>query len=133
LTSNFKTCIKEDQIVTFYKESEKGLRLHYVKNFTRMIPEQVVKLKEKADNLMVFDNYVVLYYDKDAKTFKETQAEFMKRKDPILFGVIRNSRKLYYIADWVDEFCDLTLNDLINKFGNDAIKASDISVNYKKD
>jgi hypothetical protein len=132
LGSNFKTVITEQQIIKFYKESERGLQLHYVKNFGRVIPLEVAKLKQKADQLLVFDNYVVLYYDKGAKTFKETQEEVIKRKDPILFGLIKNSRKLYYIADWIDEYCDLTLKELIDKFGDEAIKANDLTVKYKK-
>ncbi len=132
LAGDFTTCILEEQIVQFYKDSEKGLSLHFVKNFSRIIPNEVLEIKLKADALKIFDNYVVLYYDKDQKTFKETQAEINKRKDPILFGVINGVRKLYYIADWQDEFCDLTLKQLIDKFGPDAIKANDITVNYTK-
>ncbi len=128
LASDFKTCITEQQIIQFYKESDKGLRLHFIKNFTRVIPLEVLKIKTRADELMVFDNYVILYYDKDAKTFKQTQQE----KDPIIFGVISGIRKLYYIADWVDEFCDLTLKELVDKFGQDAISANDITVKYNK-
>ena len=131
LQSNFKTCITEEQVVSFYKESEKGLGLCYVRNFSRVVPEEVLKQKQIADTLHVFDNYVILYYDPTNKTFKETEAEKNKRKDPILFGVIRNVRKLYYIADWTDEYCDLTLKQFIVQFGEEAISANNINVNYK--
>ena len=40
-----------------------------------------------------------------------------KKRDPILFGLIKGSRKLYYICDWIDEYCDLTLSQLIDKIG----------------
>ncbi len=132
LSSSFYTCITEQQIVQFYKESDKGLSLHYIKNFGRVIPKAVCDQKIKADELCVFDNYVVLHYDKDQKSFKETHAEREKRKDPILFGVISGTRKLYYIADWIDEYCDLTIKQLVDKFGQDAITANDITVKYKK-
>lgn len=132
LASDFKTCITEEQIVKFYKESERGLSLHFIQNYGRVIPLEVCKIKTAADQMYVFDNYVILYYDKDAKVFKETQAEIAKRKDPIIFGVISGVRKLYYVADWIDEFCDLTLKQLIDKFGAEAISANDITVKYNK-
>lgn len=37
-----------------------------------------------------------------------------KRKDPILFGVIAGSNKLYFIGDWIDEYCDLRFDDVVN-------------------
>jgi len=30
-------------------------------------------------------------------------------------GIIEGSEKLYYVADWEDEFCDLTLDDIVDK------------------
>ncbi len=132
LASGFKTCITEEQIVQFYKDSEKGLSLHFIRNFGRVIPSEVSTIKDQADELKVFDNYAVLYYDKDQKTYKETYEEREKRKDPILFGLISGSNKLYYIADWVDEYCDLTLKQLVDKFGSEAISANDITVKYHK-
>lgn len=121
----FTTVITEEQIVKFYKECQKGLELTWIRNFIRVIPEKAADKKKEADALEVFDNFVILHYDPDKKAYKEED------KDPILFGVIKGSRKLYYIADWVDEYCDLTLEQFIEKFGDEAIKANDITVNIK--
>lgn len=121
----FTTVITEEQVVKFYKECQKGLELTWIRNFIRIIPEKVSDKKKEADSLEVFDNFVILHYDPDKKAYKEEE------KDPILFGVINGSRKLYYIADWVDEYCDLTLEQFIEKFGDEAIKANDITVNIK--
>ena len=123
--SGFRTVITEEQVVKFYKESPKGLEMTWIRNFIRVIPEKAADKKKEADKLNVFDNYVLLHYDPEKKSFKEED------KDPILFGVISGIRKLYYIADWVDEYCDLTLDQFIEKFGNEAITANDISVNFK--
>lgn len=123
--SGFRTIILEEQVVKFYKECKKGLEMTWIRNFIRVIPEKAVEKKKIADSLEVFDNYVILHFDPDKKAFVEEQ------KDPILFGVISGSRKLYYIADWIDEYCDLTLEQFIDKFGDEAIKANDITVNFK--
>ena len=123
--------ILEEQMVKFIKDSEKGIRIDWIKNFNRIIPEKIVQRKKEFDKLKVFDNYVVVHYDPNKKSYKETEAEKRKRKDPILFGVIKNINKLYYIGDWKDEYCDLTLNDLINKFGEEVIKNNNITVNFR--
>ena len=121
----FTTVITEEQVVKFYKECQKGLELTWIRNFIRVIPKKAADKKKEADALDVFDNYCILHFDPKKKAYKEEE------KDPILFGVIRGSRKLYYIADWVDEYCDLTLDQFIEKFGDEAIKANDITVNIK--
>lgn len=109
--------INETQMVDFVKKCEKGIKLEYIKNFTRPIPQNVVDKINHINKLEVFDNYVVLYYDPDGKIYQETAKEEAKRKDPIIFGLIAGSEKLYYIADWVDEYCDLTLEKFIDTIG----------------
>lgn len=119
--------VNEEQMVSFVKQCEKGVKLDYIKNFTRPLPQEVVDKINKINQLEVFDNYVVLYYDPDGKIYKETAKEEAKRKDPILFGVIAGSTKLYYIADWVDEYCDLTLEKFIDIIG---VKKDELHMDY---
>ena len=75
---------------------------------------------------MVFDNYVVAYYSdlihravatQQKVSAKEEQKVRERRRDPILFGVIKNSRKLYYICDWTTDTDDLTLEKLEKELG----------------
>ncbi len=40
---------------------------------------------------------------------------------PILFGVIKGRRRLYFVGDWVDEFCDLTFDQIADALGKDNI------------
>ena len=81
----------------------------------------MVTEKHKCDDSMLFDNYVILHYDPDNKatTPKAREVELEKRKDPILFGVVKSTRNLYFVADWKDELCDLTIQDIVNKLGHD--------------
>lgn len=109
--------ITEDQMVNFVTQCERGIKLSYLKNFNRPIPQSVIDKVAKLNNLEVFDNYVVLYYDPDGMIYKETALDQAKRRDPIIFGVIAGSRKLYYVDDWVDEFCDLTLEAFVDSLG----------------
>ena len=121
--------INEDQMVSFVTQCEKGIKLDYIKNFTRPLPQEVVDKVNKINQLEVFDNYVVLYYDPDGKIYKETAKEEAKRKDPIIFGLIAGSKKLYYVADWVDEYCDLSLDKFIDTIG---LNMSDIHMDSDK-
>ena len=125
--------ITEEQIVEFAKKTERGLRLDYIKNFTRVIPSDVQKEKKKADKLKVFDNYVILHYDplkkNVAPTAKEKEADRKKKADPILFGVIAESHDLYYITDWVDDTCDLTLDEFVKVMG---IKKEELEIGKPK-
>ena len=106
--------ITEEQVLDFAKKTNgKGVDLTYIKNFTRPIPEDVVEKLVKANELEVFDNYVIMHYDPKGESKKPTEKEIAKKKDPILFGVISGSRKLYYIADWIDEYCNLTLEKFV--------------------
>lgn len=119
--------VNESQMVSFVKQCEKGIKLEYIKNFTRPMPQDIVDKIAKINQLEVFDNYVVLYYDPDGKIYKETAKEEAKRKDPIIFGVIAGSEKLYYVADWIDEYCDLTLEAFIDAIG---VKKDELHLDY---
>lgn len=113
--------VSEENIVRFYKQCKKGLRLDYVRNFTRIIPESVTAHKVRADELGLFDNYVILHYDPQAKSYAETEAEKARRKDPILFGLMKGRRQLYVVGDWIDEVCDLTLDQFAEQLGHSAV------------
>ena len=134
-SSKFNKFLTEEDLVKFYnvasvhEKYKTGLNLTYVKNFIKVIPEDITNLKKEADELKVFDNYVILHYDYTGKTISDTKAEAIKRKDPILFGVIKNSKNLYYIGDWIDDYCDLTLDDIIKKLGKENILDKDTIIN----
>jgi hypothetical protein len=109
--------ISEQRVVDFAKKTERGIELTYLKNFTRPIPQESINKVIKANEYEVFDNYVVMHYDPKGEHRAETKKEEAKRKDPIIFGVIAGSRKLYYITDWIDEYCDLTLDKFVDTLG----------------
>lgn len=109
--------ISEQRVVDFVNKTERGVELTYLKNFTRPIPQEVIDKVIEANKYEVFDNYVVMHYDPKGEHRAETKKEEAKRKDPIIFGVIAGSRKLYYITDWIDEFCNLTLDKFVDTLG----------------
>lgn len=133
-SKGFYKKIREEQVVDFVKKPEKGIQLCYLKNFMRIIPDNVFEKKKEADELLVFDNYCVMYYDNEVQSYgmtkEEKEKERAKKADPILFGVIQGSRNLYYIDSWIDEYCDLTLDEFIKVTGLDE-KEIEIEENIK--
>ena len=105
--------ISEESLVEIAQKSSRGFCLDWIKNFVRPLPPDVLAKKVRLDKALIFDNYLVLHYDPLNKSNKKTQTEIRQLLDPILFGVIKGSRKLYFVADWIDEYCDLTFEQLI--------------------
>lgn len=130
IAMGLKKYVTEEQVYDFYElvGQDKHLKLTWIRNFNRIIPEEVYEIKKDVDERKIFDNYVILHYDPLNNGEKLTKEEIAHKKDPILFGVIENSRKLYYIADWKDEYCDLTLEDMFKELGEKVLKINNKSV-----
>ncbi len=89
--------------------------------FTRVIPTRVLNKKKKVDGYKVFDSFVVYHYwNKELEEKREkkeviTPAEKSAMKDPILFGIRKDlPGKLFFIDEWIDDYCDLTFDDLVD-------------------
>lgn len=125
-----KKYVTEKQVCTLYEKvgADKNLKLTWIKNFGRLIPEAVYDIKKDVDERKIFDNYVVIHYDPKDNGDKLTKKEIEKKKDPILFGVIKNSKKLYFVADWKDEYCDLTLDEMFKILKEKVLKINNKSV-----
>ncbi len=116
--------ITEEMLVELATRSDKAFCLNWIKNFTRIIPDHAAERKRELDKARIFDNYVILHYDPDGKGNKLTHAETQAKRDPILFGVIRGSRRLYLVADWVDTTCNLTFEELVKHFEQNKVQGT---------
>ena len=56
-------------------------------------------------------------------TGEEKEAEAKRRRDPIMFGLISGSKKLYYICDWVTPDDDITLDKVIEILGKEIVES----------
>lgn len=124
--NGFSALITEKLLVDFCQKAPKALSLDYISNYQRNIPFEVINKKLKIDELEIFDNYVILHYDPNgtsyAKTNEEKKKEVERAKDPILFGVLSGSDKLYYIDSWEDEYCDLTFDKMTEILGKEIVE-----------
>ena len=106
--------VSEEKMIEFFLKCKKGVRIDFIRNYTGLIPFPVAEKKDKVDQLMVFDNYCIVHYDPNLEVFKvaERDKAVIKKRDPILFGMIEGSRRLYYVADWITDTDSLTLEQL---------------------
>jgi len=116
---------REDLVKYKHKIKEGHISDTLLKDYTRIIPKPILeKVKSLKD---VFDGFVIYHYYEEAlekkkeKKQKITPTEKAKLKDPVIFGIIRETNRLYFIEEWVDEFCDLTFEDIVDQIGESRI------------
>ena len=73
----------------------------------------------------MFDEFFIIFTDYTGEVERTVKKE-ERDKDPILFGVVHHpdktnmpTNRMYFIADWVDEYCDLTLEELCMQYEGD--------------
>jgi hypothetical protein len=127
ILAGFNKCITEEMVVNLFEKCiNDKLSLTYLANYVRPIPEAIAEKIRSAEDMMVFDNYVILHFDPLGEGERLTEEEERKRRDPIIFGIIQNVRKFYFIGDWQDDQCNLTMDVLIEKLG---IKPESVIIN----
>jgi len=97
---------------------DKEIKIVELSKYEREIPDEVVDKIEKANEL--FDELYIVFTDYSRKETKKV-AKHRRDKDPILFGAFKNETdksniyvedRLFFIADWKEEKCDLTLEEI---------------------
>lgn len=124
LANGFNTFVRVGDVLQFINlVDSKVVKLADISMFPRLIPDAPKKIYKKAKDLKIFDKFFILYVDYNEETAKVTtaeQKEIRKRnRDPIIFGSFtriekRDDDKLFFICDWEDEFCDVTLSKMVS-------------------
>lgn len=98
------------------KISDDSVFIIEMKNYEREFPDEVIDKIVKAKEVFG-DNLYVIYTDYTKKTQRKVAKE-RRERDPILFGALIKNRvaydRFYYICDWEDEYCDLSLDKIVN-------------------
>lgn len=120
--NGFQKYLLEEDIIDFMLKCKQGISITFLRYFSDILPVEVMKKKIEADKLKVFDNYAILYYDPKQQVFTWHEEEEDKRiaRDPILFGMIEGSDKLYYICDWIYKDDDITMEKVEKITGRSA-------------
>ena len=125
-----------NQLIETLKTEEGGQQLAFIniERYPRVIPQKNAELIKQAKKY--FENIYILYTAKKEEIEKEKLA-----KDPIAFGVVEykcddqnlqqlptnaaKSNHMFFITDWVDEYCDLTLDKLV-QLSKEELQKNDI-------
>lgn len=98
--------------------SSKVVKIIELENYPREIPDDIVEKYQDVED--VFDNFYVVFTDYTGEVEKQVEKSKID-KDPILFGAFKDTdkgelgEKFYYIGDWIDEYCDLTLEKMVTE------------------
>lgn len=108
----YTTTIQRSDIEKYVKDKDSKVAFTLLEKFPRPIPPQVRKEIAKAQKLKLFSELWVLYHNPDKKELKSTLDKIVA-KDPILFGKGPSIDQFFFITDWMDEACDLTIDGLV--------------------
>ncbi len=112
----------DKKFITLMKHKVPTLKYEKLENFPRVIPEEIRNKIIAIRLAEVFDEYKILYLD-GSKINITTSAAKIKKKDPILFGTLKEHKdRLYFIVDWTDDFCDMTLDKMVGYIKEDDPK-----------
>lgn len=123
--------LREDIEYFIEKIENKRVKIVDLEFFPREIPDEIVEKVAKLKERNIFDNYYVVFTDYTGKIANDTKADVKKeeiRRDPILFGSFEQKidgvydicDRFYYIGDWEDEYCDLTLTKMVQKMSENG-------------
>ena len=91
---------------------------YFLEKYEREIPDEIVSIIEQVKDK--FDQLYILFTDYTGKVERQIEKE-RRQKDPILFGTFQNEKtrtvidRFYFLGDWEDEYCDLTLDKMVNE------------------
>ena len=123
----YDTFLYQDDIDRYIDEvADDTVKIIDLEKFEREIPDEIaLKIKETKN---IFDKFYVLFTDYTHRVEKE----IVKERDPILFGTFQDINtstivdRFYFIGDWEDEYCDLTLDKMVSQYkhknGQDIIR-----------
>lgn len=114
--------------------SKDVVKIIELENYPREIPDEIVETIAKTKD--IFDQFYVVFTDYTGEVERQVQKE-RRDKDPILFGSFQKSTSMengfnrqeiimsdrfYFLGDWVDEYCDLTMDKFLKEAGKEKLK-----------
>ena len=129
--------VMKDDIEEFIKNvSDKVVKVIELEKYPRSIPDEVVEKIQLLREKDIFDRFYVVFTDYTGEVEKQVEVE-KRRKDPIIFGAFEQRLegvwdildRFYYIADWEDEYCDLTMDKFLQEIGKEKLQTVVIPTN----
>ena len=112
------TFVYRDDITYYMKKvANDHVKIIELENYEREIPDEIIEVIEEVKDK--FDQLYIVFTDYTEELTKKVVSE--RDKDPILFGCFKDNQakavidRFYYLGDWVDEYCNLTLDKMVNE------------------
>ena len=125
----------EDYIDNIAKNVVKIIELE---NYPRDIPDNIVDIIAKTKD--IFNKMYVVFTDYTGTVEKQVAKE-RRETDPMLFGTFQKPRtdtrnggvvlndRFYFLGDWEDEYCDLTMDKFLQEVGKEKLQKIVIPTN----
>jgi hypothetical protein len=124
--------VYKDDIDYYIDEVAKNVvKIIELENYEREIPDEIADIIGKTKN--IFDKFYVVFTDYTGKVERKVE-QTRREKDPILFGTFQEvknrmiSDRFYFLGDWVDEYCDLTLDKMVYEIKKKSDKDVKITI-----
>lgn len=136
LAQGINTYVLQEDILEYIKSvSDKAVKIIEMEFYPRSIPDEIVRRVKELQDAEIFDRYYIVFTDYTGEASKIVEKE-RRRKDPILFGTFEHKidniwdihDRFYFIGDWEDEYCDLTLTKMVeamSKKGKEIIRTTE--------
>lgn len=116
--------------------ASKVIKIIELEKYPRKIPSNVaINIKNTKD---IFDQIYIVFTDYTGAIEKKVEKE-KREKDPICFGTFQSGKdnlvidRFYFLGDWVDEYCDLTIDKMIKEMKSVKDKDIKYTINTKQD
>jgi len=117
-----KFCLKDDikKAITTIKP-ENSVKIIELERYPRPIPADVQEKVRYVKEHNLFDDYFVVFTDftENDHASKADKETIDRNRDPVIFGYYKmdeggfRSDRCYYVADWIDEYCELDFAALV--------------------
>lgn len=136
----FNTIVYKSDIEKFIdKISKNPVKIIELHKYSREVDDSVMDKLILAKENELFDEYYVIFTDYSMKETKKVAKE-RRDKDPILFGAFKSQDKnnipeerFFYIGDWVDEYCELTLEEMLTQYEQSESQGAKYIIDVPKD
>lgn len=124
LNAGFEIYVSRKNLEKYINHVEgKAVKIIELSEYTREIPDDKLDIIAKASD--IFDELYIIFTDYTKKEAKRVAKE-RRDKDPIVFGALHDKDadpsedvyledKLFFITDWIDPNCDLTLEEIVKE------------------
>lgn len=131
------TFVYQDDVELYIDSVAKNVvKIIELSRYEREIPDNIVAIIEKTKP--IFDQFYVLFTDYTGKVERKVEKE-RREHDPILFGTFQDKTaqvlvdRFYFLGDWVDDFCDLTLTKMVSETKTKMGKNIEMKISTPKD